>query len=42
MTRTIPQSQFVVIPDAGHLPPMEQPERVTQAIREWLRKVHIE
>ncbi|MGB9687891.1 alpha/beta fold hydrolase [Thermogutta sp.] len=41
MAQAIPQSQLVVIPDAGHLAPMEQPDRVTQAIREWLRSVTV-
>ncbi|GIX02162.1 MAG: alpha/beta hydrolase [Thermogutta sp.] len=41
IARAIPQSQFVVVPDAGHLAPMEQPDRVTQAIREWLRGLNV-
>lgn len=30
-------STLVVIPDAGHLPPLEQPDAVTAALRDWLR-----
>ena len=36
MNKAIPRSKMVVIPDAGHMTPMEQPERVTQAMREFL------
>lgn len=33
----IPGSRLVTIPEAGHLTTLEQPERVTQALVEWLR-----
>jgi pimeloyl-ACP methyl ester carboxylesterase len=36
MNKSIPRSKMVVIPDAGHLTTMEQPERVNRAIREFL------
>jgi 3-oxoadipate enol-lactonase len=36
MNKAIPRSKMVVIPDAGHMTPMEQPERVTRAMREFL------
>jgi pimeloyl-ACP methyl ester carboxylesterase len=32
----IPGARFQVIPDAGHLPPLEQPEAVTAALADWL------
>jgi len=34
----IPRSRFVVIPRAGHMAPLEQPEAVNQAIREFLQE----
>lgn len=36
MNKAIPRSKMVVIPDAGHMTPMEQPERVNRAMREFL------
>ncbi|WP_447787069.1 alpha/beta fold hydrolase [Stenotrophomonas bentonitica] len=36
MHALVPGSTLVVIPDCGHLAPMEQPEEVTAAMREWL------
>ena len=36
MAELIPFARFVVIEGAGHLPPLEQPEAVTQALRDWL------
>jgi pimeloyl-ACP methyl ester carboxylesterase len=35
--RLIPNSQLEVIPDAGHLVPLEQPEAVNRALRQFLR-----
>ncbi|PJF22353.1 MAG: alpha/beta hydrolase [Phototrophicales bacterium] len=32
----IPQAQLVVIPDGGHMMMLEQPEIVTQAVKDWL------
>jgi pimeloyl-ACP methyl ester carboxylesterase len=36
MAARIPNSRLVVIPDSGHMVAMEQPKRVTDALREWL------
>ncbi|TFZ04382.1 alpha/beta fold hydrolase [Ramlibacter rhizophilus] len=36
MRSELPQARLVVIEDAGHMSPMEQPEAVTRALREWL------
>jgi len=36
LAETIPGARFVSIPDAAHLAPMEQPERVNREIREFL------
>lgn len=32
----IPQSSFAVVENCGHLPPLEQPERMTTLMRSWL------
>ncbi|MGH2767784.1 MAG: alpha/beta fold hydrolase, partial [Actinomycetota bacterium] len=37
MARLIPEAGFVPIPAAGHLSPMENPEAVNLALREFLR-----
>lgn len=39
MNRAIPRSQLVVIKDAGHMPQMEQPDLVNQAITGFLRSL---
>ncbi len=36
MHRLVPVSKLLVVPDAGHLPTLEQPEVTTQALRHWL------
>jgi pimeloyl-ACP methyl ester carboxylesterase len=36
MQAAIPGSQLCVIEDSGHLPTMERPEAVNQAMRDWL------
>lgn len=36
MSKSIPGSSFVLIPEAGHVAPMESPERVNEAIRKFL------
>ncbi|MGY6695771.1 MAG: alpha/beta fold hydrolase [Roseinatronobacter sp.] len=36
MHRLMPQSQFVIVPDAGHLPPLEQPDATLKALKTWL------
>ena len=37
MAAAIPNSRVVVVPDSGHMAPMEQPQAVAQAMREWLQ-----
>lgn len=39
MAGAIPNAEFVVIPDAGHLTPLEQPRAFNTAITEFLAKV---
>lgn len=36
MAELIPGATLQVIADAGHIPVLEQPERTTQALRDWL------
>ncbi len=36
MHALVPHSQLVVVPDCGHLAPMEKPEEVSAAMRGWL------
>jgi pimeloyl-ACP methyl ester carboxylesterase len=36
MHALVPQSTLVMIPDCGHLAPMEQPDAVNAAMRAWL------
>ena len=36
MHALMPQSRFVVIAGAGHLPPLERPEPTARALKEWL------
>ncbi|TVS01683.1 MAG: alpha/beta hydrolase [Rhodobacteraceae bacterium] len=36
MHALMPQSRLVIIPEAGHLPPLEQPEPTIAALKEWL------
>jgi len=36
MHALVPGSTLVVLPDCGHLAPMEKPEEVSAAMREWL------
>ena len=33
----IPGARLVVVADAGHLTPLDQPEQVTKALVEWLQ-----
>jgi pimeloyl-ACP methyl ester carboxylesterase len=37
MARAIPHAQFEIIPHAGHLSPLEQPEAVNAAIEKFLQ-----
>ena len=39
LSRLIPDSRLVVVPSCAHLSPLEQPEVVGQAIREWQQDV---
>ena len=39
MTRLIPGADLVVIPGAGHLPPIENPEAVNEALRSFWEKL---
>ncbi|MDF1726565.1 MAG: alpha/beta fold hydrolase [Sulfitobacter sp.] len=36
MAELIPYAQLKVLPDAGHLPTLEQPEATTAALRAWM------
>jgi pimeloyl-ACP methyl ester carboxylesterase len=36
MHTLIPQSRLVIVPGAGHLPPLERPEPTITALKEWL------
>jgi pimeloyl-ACP methyl ester carboxylesterase len=35
----IPGARLVMVPDAGHMLPVEAPDELAQAIREFLKKV---
>lgn len=37
MHDVIPGSRLVLVPDAGHLPTLEQPVQTSEALKEWLR-----
>ncbi|MHB0957656.1 MAG: alpha/beta fold hydrolase [Pirellulaceae bacterium] len=37
IARAIPNAQFVVVPACGHMAPLEGPEHVNRAVREFLR-----
>ncbi|MDQ3223946.1 MAG: alpha/beta fold hydrolase [Gemmatimonadota bacterium] len=39
MAKSIPGAQIAIIPGAGHLPPVEQPEATTERLREFLRSL---
>lgn len=39
MNAQIPRSKLVVIPDAGHMSPMEKPQEVTRAMQDFLRQL---
>jgi 3-oxoadipate enol-lactonase len=36
MAKSVPGARLAVIPGAGHLPPVEQPELTTDRLREFL------
>jgi pimeloyl-ACP methyl ester carboxylesterase len=37
MAAAIPNSRVVIVPESGHMAPMEQPAAVAAAMREWLK-----
>lgn len=37
MAALVPRARLVVVPDCGHLAPLERPEAVSQALRAWLQ-----
>lgn len=39
MARRIPGARFEIIPDAGHVSPLEQPQAVNQVLRDFLSEV---
>ena len=39
MAVAMPQSELVVVPNAGHMSPIEQPEAVADAMSRWLENV---
>lgn len=36
MHKLMPQSRLVILPGAGHLPPLERPQETAAALRDWL------
>lgn len=36
MHKLMPQSRLVILPGAGHLPPLERPQETAIALRDWL------
>ena len=38
MAASIPQSHLVIVREAGHLAPLEQPLQVNAALAEWMAK----
>jgi len=39
IAEAMPQAQLVTVPDAGHMSPLENPEKVNAAIREFLESL---
>ncbi|MBN8431314.1 alpha/beta hydrolase [Microbulbifer salipaludis] len=39
MAAALPQAELVVVPDAGHMAPIEQPQAVSDALGRWLEHV---
>jgi 3-oxoadipate enol-lactonase len=39
IAQAIPGARLVIVPGAGHVPPMERPKQVTEALREFLRRL---
>ncbi|WP_238412171.1 alpha/beta fold hydrolase [Saccharothrix deserti] len=42
MANALPHCRLVTIPDAGHLTPLEAPDRVTAELTDLLRSVHVD
>lgn len=38
MAELMPYAELKIIPDAGHLPVLEQPQATTQALRDWMKQ----
>lgn len=38
MAQLLPNARLVIVPDAGHLPTLEQPDLVTEAMKSWLER----
>lgn len=38
MAELIPDAELVVLENAGHLPPLEQPQETTQALKHWMKR----
>lgn len=38
MAGLLPDAELVIVPDAGHLAPLETPQAVSEAMRRWLRR----
>ena len=38
MAAAIPGAKLHIVEECGHLPPLEQPEEVTEALRRWLQR----
>lgn len=41
MAELIPHATLKIVDNAGHLPPLEQPQTTTQALRDWLAQPYI-
>jgi pimeloyl-ACP methyl ester carboxylesterase len=39
LVRNLMHAEYVVLPDCGHLLPLEEPERLHELVRAWLRRV---
>lgn len=40
MAKEVANARFMIIPDAGHMAPMEQPDIVSETIRNWLQSLN--
>ncbi|WP_244548417.1 alpha/beta fold hydrolase [Bosea vaviloviae] len=36
MAALAPHATLIIVPDSGHMTPLENPKAVTQALRSWL------